>query len=931
VIFENTTYENNQDYGIVLKNLYSFYIKIANYEKAELYLFKYLTFYKKVFKEENNEYASIICEIGNLYSRTGNYKKAKPYLFQSLAIRKKIFGEEHKEYGYSLQEIGSLFFVLGEYEKAESYLLQSLFVIKKLLSDEDLYYSIIFNELGNLYSAMNQMHKAEFYYLQSLNITIKSRGENHIDNVGTLNNIGNFYSYLFNYEKAEQYLNHSLAITKRVLGENHPDFADVLRSLGRIYDEMRDFKKAEEYLLKSLTITQNTLGEDHIDYAICLNAIGTMYLDSGNYKKAEPYLLKSSLNIKKVFGENHPNYYTSLLTIGGLYIKLGDYKKAEQCFLKSLDIQNKGLFEEKSEYAITLECLGNLYFKMQDFKTAEKYYILAYTINKKMIDENFIWLTDKEKENYWNKSEIFFLRLSSFSIENNLKSSSINSLAFNANLISKALLLESSIDLNKAVSNSNYTIDKLNFEHLKSDRKQYSKLISDGSDKYDLIKKLDSEADSLEKLLLNHTSQYNDLRESIDINCENIKSNLIKNEVAIEYVRYYDLANFSINYMALVLKPDDEYPQLIKLCSEDELKQYSPEADLYSLYDLIWKPLLPSLTNVKTIYYSPSGLLNNIPFQALYKEENGQREYVMDKFTLHQLTSTRYLALDLKKKEKELIEPSIALFGGINYNDYPNAIIDSSAIDESSEAAFLYKNAIVVNRDIDSTRTGANYLPGTKKEVESISDILKSMQWQVDISEGKNATENKIKSLSGKSSKAILHIATHGFAYPDKEEKRKDLAFSMMRGNDKYKASDNPMIRSGLLFGGANMTWQGKGDSLLNKTNEDGVLTAYELSQLDLSKTKLAVLSACETGKGAIQGSEGTFGLKRALKLAGVDNMIVSLWKVPDDATMEMMTLFYTELANTKKPVSSFETAQKAMRLKYPNEPEKWAGFVFVR
>jgi CHAT domain-containing protein len=139
------------------------------------------------------------------------------------------------------------------------------------------------------------------------------------------------------------------------------------------------------------------------------------------------------------------------------------------------------------------------------------------------------------------------------------------------------------------------------------------------------------------------------------------------------------------------------------------------------------------------------------------------------------------------------------------------------------------------------------------------------------------------------------------------------------------------MIRSGLLFGGANLTWKGKGDSLLNKTNEDGVLTAYELSQLDLSNTKLVVLSACETGKGAIQGSEGTFGLKRALKLAGVDNMIVSLWKVPDEATAEMMTIFYNELAKTKMPVSSFETAQKAMRFKYPNEPKKWAGFVFVR
>jgi CHAT domain-containing protein len=443
--------------------------------------------------------------------------------------------------------------------------------------------------------------------------------------------------------------------------------------------------------------------------------------------------------------------------------------------------------------------------------------------------------------------------------------------------------------------------------------------------------KFESQADSIDRLLSRSMSSFLDFKKGHALTWKNIQLNLSNDAVAIEFVRYYDNLDSAFSYMAIIVKQGDKHPQLVKLCTENELKQYSQETELNTIYDLIWRPLLPSLTNVKTIYYSPVGLLNNIPFQALYKEENGQREYVMDKFTLHQLTSTRYLALDLKKKEQETIEPSIALFGGINYNDYPNAKINTTIHNESTEAAFLYKNAIVLNRELDSTRTGANYLPGTKKEVETIADVLKLNQWQVDVSEGKNATENKIKSLSGNNSKSILHIATHGFAFPDKEEKRKDMAFSMMRGNDKYKTSDNPMIRSGLLFGGANLTWQGKGDSLLNTTNEDGVLTAYELSQLDLSNTKLAVLSACETGKGAIQGSEGTFGLKRALKLAGVDNMIVSLWKVPDDATMEMMTLFYTELANTKKPVSSFETAQKAMRLRYPNEPKKWAGFVFVR
>ena len=237
----------------------------------------------------------------------------------------------------------------------------------------------------------------------------------------------------------------------------------------------------------------------------------------------------------------------------------------------------------------------------------------------------------------------------------------------------------------------------------------------------------------------------------------------------------------------------------------------------------------------------------------------------------------------------------------------------------------------MLNRELDSTRTGASYLPGTKKEVETIAKVLSAKRWQVDVSGGKNATENKIKYFSGNNSKAILHIATHGFAFPDKEEKIKGRELRMMNGNDKYKASDNPMIRSGLLFSGANMTWQGKGDSLLNTTNEDGVLTAYELSQLDLSNTKLAVLSACETGKGAIQGSEGTFGLKRGFKLAGVEQMIVSLWSVPDNATKDLMTYFYKDLVRTLNPVISFENAQKSMRKEYPNEPSKWAGFVLVR
>ena len=118
---------------------------------------------------------------------------------------------------------------------------------------------------------------------------------------------------------------------------------------------------------------------------------------------------------------------------------------------------------------------------------------------------------------------------------------------------------------------------------------------------------------------------------------------------------------------------------------------------------------------------------------------------------------------------------------------------------------------------------------------------------------------------------------------------------------------------------------------MIEQTGDDGILTAAEVANMDLSNTKLVVLSACETGLGKIEGSEGTFGLKRAFKLAGVEQLIVSLWSVPDNETMELMTLFYKDLTLKKDPKVSFAIAQREMRNLYPYEPEKWAGFVLVR
>ena len=158
------------------------------------------------------------------------------------------------------------------------------------------------------------------------------------------------------------------------------------------------------------------------------------------------------------------------------------------------------------------------------------------------------------------------------------------------------------------------------------------------------------------------------------------------------------------------------------------------------------------------------------------------------------------------------------------------------------------------------------------------------------------------------------------------------IAFSAGVSTLGNTSGNTGIISRELILAGGNWVWVGNEEINKRKTDEDdGILQASTVSLLNLKNTKLVVLSACATGLGEIEGNEGVFGLKRAFKQAGVEQLIVSLWNVPDNETMELMTLFYKELANSQNVVSSFELAQKTMRNKYPDDIKKWAGFVLVR
>jgi len=264
----------------------------------------------------------------------------------------------------------------------------------------------------------------------------------------------------------------------------------------------------------------------------------------------------------------------------------------------------------------------------------------------------------------------------------------------------------------------------------------------------------------------------------------------------------------------------------------------------------------------------------------------------------------------------------VHIFGGIQYESSSVCASDSTKTKQNTDN-LLWKK---VQRSSITGDKVFDYLPGTLVEAENLLRLFSKNNIAAVKHTGTEATEEVLKLLGQDTvqSPGILHIATHGFIYPDPDQSEE---YYTQDEKNAYIGNKNPLLRSGLLMAGANDAWQGKE---IRGNREDGVATAFEISKLNLSATRLAVLSACQTGLGDINDSEGVYGLQRAFKMAGADYLLVSLWQVPDDETAIFMNNLYIEWLKGSTLQHAFEKTQKKMRKKY-RETFKWGAWVLTR
>lgn len=960
--------KGGKEHAILLSHLGELYRNISNYPEAEKSFLEALAMVEKSEGKSSLDYAVLLNNLGYLYRLMGNYDKSEKYLTEALAAHEKTGGKESAEYAIVLNNSGLLKVAQGNYEKAENFYTQALSIQKKNAADQS--YASTLNNCGLLYYYMGKFSKALHLLNEALEVKGKTIGPRHYEYANTLVNIALVHVDQGNYLDAERLFKESLEIYKNSVGESDFKYANALTNLGQLYYNLGQFGQALTLHTQALMIKEKTLGKEHPEYATSLNFVGICFLSLDRLPEAKKYFTHSLDLRKKIFKEDHPDVGVCWSNLSLVYLKEGNYKEAAALLEKTIEIERKSRGEDNLTYATYLNNLGSVYLMQksyarskelflqtknirekklgknhilmadvlgnlanvydwtEDYAGAEPYYLQANEIYYANIKNKFPFLSEKDKEAFFFQFEQHINSFYAFCIERSKDNPSILEHMYNNQLNFKALLLNETKNLRKHMQNQQDLALKTLYEKWINQREYLAKLytltLSETEKRgIDLFKE-EQKANDLEKEFSAKSQYFAQSSFLKNYTWKDVQKNLLAGEAVVEVIQFDQVSEDSSeqsSYVALAVSPSTKsHPQLVLFSIGNELegKHFSyyinsikhKSEDLRS-YERYWTPLNEALkneTNLSKVYISLDGVFNKLSLKAL--KNPATKKYLADELDVHLLSNSKLLCeritvtspVKLKKCE---------LYG---FPDYVNN-------EESAFGNFQEPGSRTVVDTLIRYFQGKVIpdLPGTESEVNEISKILKGKGVETKVFLRKNASEERLKKTS---SPDILHIATHGFFMTDEEITLQEDAISSF---ELVKLKHNPLLRSGLLLAGVSK-------ALMNKeklSGEDGIFTAYEAMHLDLANTQLVVLSACETGLGEIENGEGVYGLQRALEISGAQSLLMSLWTVDDEATRELMVLFYKEWMETGKKRESFNKAQKMLREKY-KDPYYWAAFILI-
>lgn len=827
------------------------------------------------------------------YFLSRNFNDAIPLIQKIILFTQEYQSNDYKHLVVWKKLLAQCYLSLGDYDNSEKEYLSCLSILNKNnLQDEKVYRQVL-DAMSILYVNLQNYEKAKYYSNEAKHLYEKALDFGD-DYVLCLNNGALVQAGLGYRTVAKMQVDVALRQAKKNLSDS--------TSFSQNFSELSQFT---DQSLQINGLDGNFYIESRIrPYISLLSNASVIYSDLG-YLPDAVRAIKESIRLSEEYGLNESLPYNNL---GTLYLYRSKYPQAVEWLMKSYSLCRAPYETNEVGFNTALA----LY--LANDSTTASFAEEISSVLRQNVKNMFAFMSGAERAVYWKHFENYlpFLNLMIFDRGNSSNYCSI----YDNILEAKGLLLRSTNAIRDAVVKSGSEGDRSDFARLGQLRAQMETELNDS-----VRTSLTAEIDEIDKRLTRNVNSYADFAKSQSINWQNVRDALTADEGAIEFYNIplvwgldsVQSMDGEPRYCALVLKKGYEYPHIIPLCKESELEHLVQE-DLYetdSIYNLIWKPLEAELKGVKNVYFAADRELHKIGIEYAPMPDN---RIIGDVYNLYRVSSTRVLA----EGRKESLSDYAVLYGGLRYDIDKNDLIAESRSGDyhptSTSRAFA----------ADDTRYGVKYLPGTLKEVNDIAVGFKSTPRVItDI----GGTEESFKSLAG-SSIDIIHLATHGFFWTEDDADKRSYVSFLKNGADKKSSNeDKALLRSGLFFSGANIGL--KGESLPDDV-EDGVLTALELSNMNLGHVDMVVMSACQSGLGETSG-EGVFGLQRGFKLAGANTLLMSLWKVDDTATQMLMTDFYRNYLSGKSKQESLKLAQQTLRRspKY-SDPEYWAAFILL-
>ncbi|HWO18644.1 MAG TPA: CHAT domain-containing tetratricopeptide repeat protein [Kofleriaceae bacterium] len=895
-----------------LNNLAALYYAQGALARAEPLLVLALEIREKALGEKHPNVAESLNNLARLYTAQGVYARAEPLLVRALDIREQMLGARHPDVALSLNNLAGLYFMQGAYARADPLYVRALDIREKALGARHPDVALSLNNLGGLYLMQGAYARAEPLLIRALDIREKALDATHPDVATSFHNLARLYYAQGAYARAEPFFVRALDIFEKALGARHPSVAQSLNSLAGLYYTQGAYARAEPLLVRALEIREKALDARHPDVAQSLNNLASLYRAQGAFAHAEPLLVRALEIREKTLGARHPDVAESLSNLAGLYHAQGAFARAEPLLVRALEIREKALGAAHPDVVESLSNLAGLYHVQGAFARAAPLYVRAAEIQEAYLRVELVRLSEARKRDLMSLQQGMMQALVSFHAHDLPSNSRALETAFTAVLRRKGRILDALVEA-QASLRAHLTPqlrDKL--AQLADATTHFSTRLRAPFDpktarnQQDEINNLRTQIDTLEGELNAASGPFRARSEPVTLT--KLQAALPPGAALVELVRYhrFDARQAQkpwqeARYLAYLLSRQGP-PRWISLgeaapieaAVDDVLatmrKGASAEAARRALRNLDAKLLAPirsRLPGVSHLIISPDDKLNLVPFEALI---DPQGRPAIEQYLISYLTSGRDL---LRLAAKQAPQFPATLVADPEYGPGPYV-----------------------------------RLAGTVAEADAIVRHFPGIQ----TLSGGQATKAALTRIAGP---AVLHVATHGFynraagkapATPTTVAQRHFAAAdrgmsieSAIATLPPGSANDDPteaLDHAGLALAGANV-------------RPDGIVSARELAGMDWWGTQLVVLSACETGVGAVKSGEGVYGLRRALVLAGAQSQVVSLWNVSDSSAPELMREFYGELARGTGRAEALRRAKlRLMRQPRFAHPYYWAAFI---